>query len=232
MSLIREDYCLCWDWFELWMTFPFCCIPKVEMEISFGRAGFEDAEFYVTGIPVIDSITVDIMLRFGVGVDTDEEDVEPLWGAKAIMITPQINIPAGCITPYLSLSYTGGGADGQAPLVINGLVIYGLKLSCTFGAVTFTDYTSLDPAKNAKITGSAAYWEKMCIGTSADSCCGGKFTFNVCLWFSTTSSQLFDLGKTSISLSYGIGSNFTVTSGLVVLSTAVVEWDVGFCVTW
>jgi len=233
-ALIREDYCLCYDWIEFTFTFPFCCLDKVTAEVSFSRIGFEDVEFSVTGIPVpsISWLTIDAFLRFGVGVDEDGAGTEPLWGDKALSLTPRVNFPAGCITFYTSLVYSGGGLTGQAPLVLSGLEFDGLKLSCTFGAVTFSDYSSLNPAKNKTITGDAAYWEKICIGTSADSCCGGAFKFNVCLWFSTTSTQLFDLGKTSISLSYGLGSNLTITSGLVVLSTAVTEWDVGFCVTW
>jgi hypothetical protein len=232
-SIIREgDYCFCFDWIEFTFHFPFCCITDVMMEVSFSRVGFEDVEFTVVGIPVpgIDWLTLDAFLRFGVGVDPDAAaEGENANYDKTLTLTPVVNFPAGCFTLYSHIIYTGG-TTGEDDLVISGLSIDGIALKCTIGAVKFSDYSSLSPSYNKLITGDAAYWEKFCLESAADSCCGGAFSFKVCLYFTTTSTQLFDLGKTAINLSYGLGSNFTVKSNLVVLSTGVTEWGVGFCV--
>ncbi len=233
-ELAREGFCICWDYIEFTFHFPFCCVEDVMMEVSFSQVGFEDVEFTVIGIPVpgLDWLTLDAFLRFGVGVDPDAAaEGENANYDKTLTLTPQVSFPVGCFKLYSHISYTGG-TTGEDDLVINGLSIDGIALICTIGGVKFSDYSSLSPAYNKAITGDAAYWEKFCISSAADSCCGGAFTFNVCLWFSTASAQLFDLGKTSIALSYGIGSNFTVSSSLTVLSTGVTAWGVGFCVTF
>jgi hypothetical protein len=220
-NVIRDDFCICWDGLIIVLHFPFCCDLDVAMEVSFSTAGFDYVSFAVAGlvVPGIDWLTLDAKVKFAPG-----EGV-----GKLVTVDPVINFPGGCFTLYAHVDHEGGTGIGD-DLVITGISIDGFKLICTIGNVSFADYTSLSWDLNSKITGDANYWEKICITSAADSCCGGAFSFNVCLWFSDDSVQLFDLGKTTISLSYGIGSNFTVTSSLVVLSTGVTEWGVGFCV--
>ena len=233
-ALVLPSFCVCWNYVEFTFHFPFCCIEDLMMEVSFSQVGFEDVEFTVVGIPVpgIDWLTLDAFLRFGVGTDPDAAaEGENANYDKTLTLTPQVSFPAGCFTLYSHIAYSGG-TTGEGDLLINGLYIDGIALSCTIGGVKFTDVSILSPAYNSKVDASGLYWEKFCIESAADSCCGGAFTFKVCMYFSMTSAQLFDLGKTSIALSYGIGSNFTVKSSLTVLSTGVTAWGVGFCVTF
>jgi len=223
-GLIQSSYCVCWDYLIMTFHFPFCCVEDVAMAISFSHAGFDYVSFSVVGIPVpgIDWLTLSAALKFTPGTGV----------GKLLTITPTVSFPVGCFKLYSHLDTTGGAFPGAGDLVINGLSIDGIALTCTIGGVKFSDYSSISPAYNLTITGDAAYWEKFCIESAADSCCGGAFTFKVCMWFTDQSAQLFDLGKTTIALSYGIGSNFTVKSSLTVLSTGVTAWGVGFCVTF
>jgi len=112
-----------------------------------------------------------------------------------------------------------------------GVNIYGIGLECDFNGCTFSSISSLDPAYNEDLIGYAEYWEKFCIECGGDSCCGGAFSFDVCIYFDATSLLLFDFGQADINLAFGISSNFDLTTSLVVDATGFVSWCVGFNVT-
>jgi len=220
-ALVRQtDSCLCWDGMRIHLCFPFCCIEQVCSTVNFDASGFTGVQFCVAGIPVpsIEWLLLSACVDFVVGPDE----------GKSVSLTPSLKMPAGCFTLYTSII----SAPGAGSLSITGLSIYGFGLSCTLGGVVFTDATSLSPSKNSAVTGDAAYWEKMRFFSATDSCCGGALNFDVAVWFSQTSSQLFDFGKISTTLSYGFGENLTVTGGTMITTLGVVEWDIGFCLYW
>jgi hypothetical protein len=70
------------------------------------------------------------------------------------------------------------------------------------------------------------------ISSEADSCCGGGFSFALETYFSCDSTVLFDWAETDVSISYGLGSNFTVSTGLNVTDAGFTEWSIGFDVIW
>ncbi len=220
-ALIRQtDSCMCWDGMRIHLCFPFGCIEQVCSTFSFDTSGLAGVEFCVSDIPVptIEWLSLSACVDFVVGPNE----------GKSVSLTPSLKMPAGCFTLYSSILT----APGAGSLSITGLSIYGFGLSCTVGGVRFTDATSLSPSKNLAVTGDAAYWEKMRFSSVTDSCCGGAFNFDVTLWFLQTSTQLFDLGKTSIALSYGFGENLTARTGASITTLGVVEWDLGFCLSW
>ena len=220
-ALVRQTgSCVCWDGMRIHVCFPFCCIEQVCATANFDASGFTGVKFCVTGIPVpsIEWLSLSACVEFEVGPDE----------GKSVSLTPSLKVPAGCFTLY-----TGIITDpGAGPLSVTGLSFYGFGLTCTLGGVVFTDATSLSPSKNSAVTGDAAYWEKMRLSSVTESCCGGPFNFDVTVWFSQTSSQLFDFGKISTTLSYGFGENLTVTGGTMITTLGVVEWDIGFCLYW
>ncbi len=209
------SYCFCFSSVDFTASFPFACIDTVSATLSFDHTGFAGVTFSTKGvtIPNISWLTFDASVTF----DTT---------SKSVTITPNINLGTfACITPYYSL-------DTSGTYHIDGIYIYGLKLSYTWNGVTFTDKTSFDPAKNSSITGKSAYWELFQIESKSDSCCGGAVDFTVGNYFKTGGTTLFDWGETDVSLSFGIGSNFTLNTGLIVDSTGLTQVSGGFTVTW
>ena len=51
-------------------------------------------------------------------------------------------------------------------------------------------------------------------------------------YFAANSTVLFDWAETDASISYGLGSNFTVSTGLNVTDAGFTKWTIGFDVTW
>jgi hypothetical protein len=198
--------------------FPFACIQWVDVTVSFGCGTFEGICFAIDGLQLsgIDWLVFDFTVCFDDGED-----------GKTFTFVPDLNFGAyDCITLYAELVE---GVDFE----FDGIDIYGLEIYYEWNGVYFQSVSSFDPAKNAAlIHESGLYWEKICIGSVGDSCCGGGFDFEVCTYFDDTSTWLFDWGLSTISLSFGIGSNFSVTGSLIIDGTGLLEMCIGFDVTW
>jgi len=147
-------------------------------------------------------------------------------------ITPNLNLgDSSCIVLYAELVGPDGESCGTLAQ-IEGINIYGVGFSFDPAGVTFSSYSSFDADHNEELTGNGDYWEVFTISSEADSCCGGGFSFALDTYFSCTSDALFDWAETDVSVEYGLGSNFTVSTGLNVTDLGFTEWTIGFCVTW
>jgi len=211
-------YCFCFNSIDFELTFPFCCIELVEVSLGFSQAGFDGITFAVTNItfPNLPWMVWDLELTFDDGAI-----------GKVLTITPGLDLgDFACFTVYADLCVL------QDPVCYTGVNIYGIELQCDFNGCTFTSISTLDPAYNEDLIGYADYWEKFCIECGGDSCCGGAFSFEVCIYFDSESELLFDFGEADIDLSFGISSNFDLTSDLVVGATGLVSWCIGFNVTF
>ncbi len=224
-NLVQTDsYCFCFSSVEFKVGFPFGCIDLVNVTIGFSQAGFDGVTFAVTGIdlPGISWLSFDATLKF------DDGDT-----GKTLTLTPNLVLgDSSCIVLYSRLV----GEDGEScttdgVLSITGIEIYGIGLSFDPAGVTFSSYSSFDPAKNKSITGKADYWEVFSISTSSDACCG-PFSFTLDTYFSCDSTVLFDWAETDANISYGLSDNFTITTGLSVTDAGFTKWTLGFDVTW
>jgi hypothetical protein len=92
--------------------------------------------------------------------------------------------------------------------------------------------TSFEDGKNLALIGFADYWEKICIGTIGDSCCGGGFDFSLCVYFMETSTYLFDVQMVEADLAFGIGANAAITASLAFDVLGALEFCLGFVVGW
>ncbi len=218
-----DSYCFCFSSVTFDVSFPFACIDKVDASITFSQSGFDGVDFSVSGVevPGIAWLTFDLKLSFDDGTGT----------GKSLSLTPNINLGDwSCIELYYYLDTpTANGVD------ISGITFYGVSLSYTWNGVTFKDISLLDVDKYISLIDStwpSNYWELFEIKSSGDSCCGGAVDFTIDTYFSESSSLLFDWGETDVSLSFGIGSNFTIDTGLVVDTTGLTKVSAGFTVTW
>ena len=222
-----DAYCFCFSSVDFTASFPFACIDLVNVTLGFSAEnGFDGVTFAVKGIdlPGISWITFDASLTFDTGVT-----------GKSLTLTPNFVLgDSSCFTLYVAfVDHNGVSCQSPSqPLEITGIEVYGIGLSQDLGGVTFSSQSSFVPAKNKAITGNADYWEVFTISSSADSCCGGGFSFALDTYFSCDSAALFDWGETDASISYGLGSNFTISTGLNVTSAGFTKWTLGFDVTW
>ena len=197
--------------------FPFACVEWVDVEACFGCGTFEGICFSITGLQLsgIDWLIFDFEVCFDDG---------PL--GKYFTFVPDLNLGAyDCITLYAELV-----TDGDVEF--DGINVYGLEIYYEWNGVYFQSITSFEPAKNLSLIGFAEYWEVICIGSVGDSCCGGGFDFEICIYFDITSTWLFDWGLTEINLGFGIGSNFTVTASLQIDAGGLLLMCLGFDVSW
>ncbi len=217
-----DSYCFCFSSVEFDVSFPFACIDKVDASIAFSQSGFDGVTFSVSGVdvPGISWLSFDLSLKFDDGT-----------AGKSLSVTPNISLGDwACIELYYDLiTGTGTAVD------IEGIEFYGVSLSYTWNGVTFKDISLLDVDKYISLidpSWPSAYWELFEIKSAGDSCCGGAVDFSIDTYFSQSSTMLFDWGETDVSLSFGIGSNFTLNTGLVVDTTGLTQVSAGFTVTW
>jgi len=218
LQLQTDSYCFCFTSVEFDISFPFACLDSVDVSLGFSAAdGFDGITFslYAVSLPGLPFLTFDFDLTFS----TQSE-------GKVLTIVPTINLDSDCIIIYAEL------VTGSSDWIITGLNIYGVGLRYSWTGLSFASYSSFDPGKNASVTGKSEYWEVFTITNNTDSCCGGGFEFSVSTYFSCDSTALFDWGETDIDVSVGVGSNFTFSTGLLVDTTGIKEWTIGFAVTW
>jgi hypothetical protein len=218
LQLQTDSYCFCFTSVEFDISFPFACIDLVDVSLSLSAAdGFDGITFSLddVALPGLPFLAFDLDLTFSTQTE-----------GKVLTIVPTINLDSDCIIIYAEL------VTGSSDWIITGLNIYGVGLMYSWNGLSFASYSSFDPDKNADLTGESEYWEVFTITNSTDSCCGGGFEFSVSTYFSCDSTALFDWGETDIEVSVGIGSNFTLSTGILVDTTRLKEWTIGFTVTW
>jgi hypothetical protein len=228
IALVQTDsYCFCFESVAFTASFPFACIDLVDVSLGFSEAGFDGVTFAVSGIevPGLSLFTFDATLTFDDGIE-----------GKVLTLTPAVTFGTGdCIVLYLGLLGSDDGSSTTGALEITGIEVYAIGLDYSWNGVSFSSISifdvdkyvlSVDPYWNSE------YWEKFSISSSADSCCGGGFSFALDTYFESDSTMLFDWGETDATISYGLGSNFTVSTSLVVDDGGFTEWTLGFEVTW
>jgi len=224
LTTVSNEYCFCFSSVDFTASFPFACVELVDVSLGFSTDGFDGITFAVSGIaiPGLSWFTFDAALTFTTQTDTQ----------KTLTLTPTLTFgTSDCIVVYVDFV----GADGEScgtDLTITGIKVYGIGLTYAWNGVSFSSYSSFAADSNEELTGNADYWEVFSITSAADSCCGGGFSFALDTYFSCTSSKLFDWAETDASISYGLGSNFTITTGLNVTDAGFTEWSIGFDVTW
>lgn len=162
----------------------FACLSDGSASLYMTDQGFDSLELDLTGLETgLSWLTVDLALTFELQT-------------KSVAVTPALNLgEATCIVPYLALR-------GDTANSINGIELYGLSASTTWGNVTLKDVTVFDSGQygitteaygsriesyaDAAANGDQIYpdyWELFSIATSASGCCGGTVSFVVNTYF-------------------------------------------------
>ena len=207
--------CFCFDRFAVDLEFPFGCVANVDALLEFDTTGLGGVTIGVDGlsIPEITWLLFDIEITFDDGDD-----------GKSLLVTPRLNFAEEfCVTIFADLIGTG--------TVVEGIDFYGAQFRYSWDTVYFDALTAFDPEDPfGVVTGS--YWERYCVGSIADSCCGGLLNFQICTYFDSESALLFDWGMTEGSVSVGIGSNFSLQASLSIIDTGIEELCLGGTISW
>jgi len=210
------SYCFCWSGVDIQLDFPFACIDDVQVNLSFDTSGFAYVKFGLNDIALgVPWLTI------------DDFDIKFTTAAKTVTVDLDVNITATCLTPYFIINpSTAAGSSGFS---ITSLELYALGLTQKFNGLTFKSITLLDSV-NFGLTWSGsplpiayfpvyacgpAYEELFEISYDADACCGGAFSFDVKNWFDISPAatpSLFGWAMTEVSVSVGVGSNFTISA--------------------
>jgi len=215
---------------DITVGFPFCC-ADVTAEVYFTCAGFQYADFGVTGIqvPNLPWFSFDANLHF-------------TTQTKTIVLTPVFNFGNdACFNLYISQA-SNVDEDGvviapDSPLTLGDISLNGIDFTCTLGGVTFYDisYWGIGSIYDKPgILYATPYWEAFKLTTSDDACCG-PFSFALTMYFLDGSTQLFDISQVVASMSLQVAQQFKFTTGITLnldASPTFTKWTIGFLVTW
>jgi len=208
----RNDTSVGWSWCDLNLsaTFAVSC------------DGFQQATFSQSGLPIpllVSGLTLDAKLTF-----TEE--------AKALSTTLQWQpTTSGCIRLYTQLNT--GGTRGME---VEGFTVYGIRMDCEIGDVNVVSATSLDPARNATMTGQTDYFEVLRMSGTLKGCCELSGTWGLATYFYTGSTQLFDWGMLTGTFDLVLTDDVSVNLETVLRSGELggpeAELSVGWTVRW
>jgi hypothetical protein len=217
-----------WNSFTAVVKFPFDC-AKITATVMFDCAGFKSACFQVDNIlvPNLPWFDIDAKVCFARLVTNDVTTYE-----KSFYLKPGFTLGTiACFDVFAYLDISGWG-EADDPITLGSITFNGFGITTTFAGVTFTALTWLDDTTKQGILADTEYYEAYQIGTSDELCCG-SFGFDLTFFFLKDTATLVDVAEVVANLSYIVGPNFTVNTGLTVLmATGFSEWTVGFEVTW
>ncbi|UCF09573.1 MAG: hypothetical protein JSW65_05790 [Candidatus Bipolaricaulota bacterium] len=199
--------------------FPFACVEWVDVSACFGCGTFEGICFEIAGIQFagLDWLIFDFEVCF------DDGEL-----GKWFTFTPDFSFGAyDCITLYAVVITT---PDWE----FDAIDVYGIEIYYEWNGAYFQSVTAFHSDYYIElIHPSGLYWEKICVGTVGDSCCGGGFDFEICVYFDELSPLLFDIGLISAGFGFGIGSNFFLTASVEIdaalgLHLVCLGFDVSF----
>jgi len=185
-----------------------CDDISITSTLRMACGGFESLTFNATDIPVKpiawlpDDITLDMGLTFKLQEKSLSSSIS--WQPSSL----------GCIRMYAELvlgAYAGPAPVGGDTDMLE-ITIYGIALDCDLpGGITFQSATSMDPAKNSRVTGQVDYFEVMRLSGPLESCCGVPGYWNVATYWATASTMLFDWGMTVMSAQVVINDYLSLT---------------------
>jgi len=217
---------------DITVGFPFCC-ADVTAEVYFTCAGFQYADFGVTGIqvPNLPWFGFDANLHF-------------TTQTKTIVLTPEFNFGNdACFNLYISQNVAELDDNGQVTVpgffTLGNISLDGIDFTCTLGGVTIYDiswwgHEGSSIYDKPGILYATNYWEAFKLTTSDDACCG-PFSFALTMYFLNGGTQLFDISKITASMGLQVAQQFKFTTGITLnLETIPTfsQWTVGFLVTW
>ena len=216
-----------WAGIDITIGFPFCC-ADVAATISFDCGGFVMACFGVTGIDIPNLPWVDIDAK--VCFQTE---------SKTLTLTPKFDFGVDVCFDLFICQQSGSKIVGPAggPLTLGDFYIAGIELTCEIGGVSFTGVSfwgdKCATLRKGTLLNKTTYWEAYKIATTGTGDCCGPFNFDLTVFFSETSTSLFDVAAFKANFSYAFGANFTFKMGFDYTAlTGLTKWVIGVKVTW
>ncbi len=184
-----------------------CTFCDFRWDISFAFSkdeGFESFSVTFGDLPVPCGVCgeLEISLDLKLTFTPDSKDIAPNLRASLGWIR-------GCIRPRLELQAPEEGFG------LEGLHLYGIEVKCEFaGEISGKFVTSLDPDKDASLTGDPAFFEYWLFEGPVEGCCGEAGRWQFAFYFGRGNDDLFGLEKLKASLVFPLIPKFTARFGL------------------
>ena len=205
----RNDTAMGWCW----------CGLNVNATFAVAGEGFETSTLSVMGLPIpglLPGLTMDAKLRLTVDAKALSMSLDWQPGKD------------GCIRLYGELEVEN--------LEVEGISIYGVVVEREMGDVKVVSATSLDPAKNSRVTGQTDYGEVLRATGTLSGCCGAPGSWGLATYFHRDSTRLFDWGMTRGRMDVGVSDHVNATFEAVwrsgELGDPVLELSFGWAVRW
>ena len=200
-----------------------CDLPTTA-GIHFDCSGFDSLEFTLSDLPVprLTAGGYGIFLDFDLQFSLTEKSLDPTIGLKLP--------PIDCIKLFAELETVPGPGIG-------GISFYGIRIEDSLpGGIHFVSATSLDPVKNAVLTGQSDYFELFSLSGPLSSCCGDPGEWSLATYFQSKHTTLFDWGMTTFRFETALSPGFSLSFEAVVRSGTfgdpIMELTFGWEVRW
>ncbi len=185
-------------WFELSMGFPCCEGPELKTRFSASKEnGFEEFKISLTGLKFGCCDPLDPEIGLITTFTVDSKEVEAIFELSPVWFL--------CARPYIDIDLLDTGVG------IEGFDFFGYEIRCDLpGDMSLRIATSLNPAKNARVTGSSEHFQVISLRGIVLPCCGGPGRWMISAFFDADSDQLFDWGRTVITFASPISEEITI----------------------
>ena len=190
-----EDTCFCFSEATLTYTGLGLCCASYDVELKFTDEGFDYVKFSFTDISIFAPISMDLDVEFGV----DYKTVSPSF---------DLEFADACFVIYGDVVYD---AETSA---LQGIEIYGLKLSCEFTeCLSFETGTAFVPAEledKFDLELDNEEYEYAAISFCGPGCCGGDYSVDLKTYFGGLGT-LFDITRIMAETTVPLWSNFSIS---------------------
>jgi len=229
---VQTDSCVStWSGFQFVAKAPLACLD-LYVVTSFTCAGWGGITFGLNNI------------NLGAGW-FQLDDIDITFTPTTKIVSTDFTLTFGsavCVTPYFDLNQVGLN-------VIDGITLRALLLKFEYNGITlkagelFSDYAGFTKAGSLTTYALCAvpYADEFIgIWYSSDSCCGGSLGASFVTFFdggatASTATGLFDMVLMVANVEIGIGSNFSVRTGLEVdpgTAGGISAISLGFTLSW
>lgn len=211
-SFSRENLSLSWTWCDL----------QVRSTVNITDDGFQSVTVRARDYPIPGLVVPNfgLYLDLSLAVTLTSKTLTPTFRLKTAWVD--------CIQILATLE-----TSGTSNTSIDGFSVYGIKLQQTLpDGIRIQMATSLDPAKNSRVTGQTDYFEVLRMSGTLMGYCGVPGTWSVATYFNEGSTQLFDWGMTIIRANVVMSDHFNFSFETVFRSGFFGDPNLELAVGW
>lgn len=213
----RETIQATWAW----------CALAVRASVFMADHGFEEGSLRIVDLPIPGLSGPDLGLYLST-------EVQFTLGQKRILPMLEVqSVWVDCVQVLVDLE-----TSGSLNAIVDSVSFYGFRIRHSFlDGIEFQSATSLDPARNATLTGYSDYFELVTLSGTTAPCCQAPGLWRLATYFQSAQPTLFGWGMTKFAFDIGVGQELRTSAEVVVRSGSfpgdrILELTLGFVVRW